>query len=58
MEDIRKIGLEVFDTDSRLDEWMNSNIQSLGVTPISLCDTDYGRDLVLSTLGKILYGVY
>jgi len=49
----------VFGDSDRAGEWMDTAIPGLGgQTPISLCDTFEGRDLVQVALRKIEYGEF
>jgi len=47
----------VFEDTGKANEWMNSEIRALGNrTPVSLCDTFKGREMVEQALRKIEHG--
>ncbi|MDO3376855.1 type II RES/Xre toxin-antitoxin system antitoxin [Geoalkalibacter halelectricus] len=51
--------LEVFEDEERALAWLHAPIMSLGgKVPLSLLDTSAGVDLVMTTLGRIEYGVF
>ncbi len=52
-------GREVFGTNERFSQWLQSDIIALGAhKPIELLDTGFGMDEVLAIIGRIDYGVY
>ena len=52
-------GCEVFDSPEDFNLWLRSPSVALGnEVPINLLDTSYGKDLVLSELNNIEYGIF
>jgi putative toxin-antitoxin system antitoxin component (TIGR02293 family) len=50
---------EVFGHDENAQEWMDTKIPALGdQSPVSLCDTFEGREMVLAALRKIQTGEF
>jgi putative toxin-antitoxin system antitoxin component (TIGR02293 family) len=57
--DIYSYGYEVFEDESRFNEWIFRGNQSLGgQAPYDLLDNQYGREEVKNLIGRIDYGVY
>lgn len=57
--DIYSYGYEVFEDESRFNEWIFRANQSLGgQSPYDLLDNQYGREEVKNLIGRIDYGVY
>ncbi len=58
MVEVTKAGLDIFDTIEKLNLWLNTPNFSLGkVKPIDLLKDSYGKELVLSELVRIGYGI-
>lgn len=53
---IKKIALEVFNTEKMANQWLNSFNSSIGDTPISILNTQNGVDEVKKILSAIAYG--
>jgi len=59
LADLYSYGYEVFGDRQKFNDWMKSEIRSLGyTTPLSLLDTLYGIEEVKNVIGRIAYGVY
>ncbi len=57
--DIYSFGYEVFEDESRFNDWIFRSNKALGgLSPYDLLDNQYGRDEVKSLIGRIDYGVY
>ena len=57
--DIYSYGYEVFESETRFNEWIFRSNQALGgQAPYELLDNQFGRDEVKSLIGRIDYGVY
>lgn len=57
--DIYSYGYEVFEDESRFNEWIFRSNQALGgQTPYDLLDNQYGREEIKNLIGRIDYGVY
>lgn len=57
--DIYSYGYEVFEDESRFNNWIFRSNRALGgLSPYDLLDNQYGRDEVKSLIGRIDYGVY
>lgn len=57
--DIYSYGLEVFDDNELLHDWIIQSNRALGGnTPFSLMNTQFGREEVRNIIGRIAYGVY
>ncbi|MGI8637274.1 MAG: type II RES/Xre toxin-antitoxin system antitoxin [Segetibacter sp.] len=57
--DIYSYGYEVFEDETRFNDWIFRANQSLGgQSPYDLLDNQYGREEVKNLIGRIDYGVY
>ena len=57
--DIYSYGYEVFEDESRFNDWIFRANQALGgQAPYDLLDNQYGREEVKSLIGRVEYGVY
>jgi putative toxin-antitoxin system antitoxin component (TIGR02293 family) len=59
VNDIYSYGIEVFEDEDRLQEWIHRPNKALGgKTPIDIMDSQFGREEVRNLIGRIAYGVY
>lgn len=59
LAEVTSLGKEVFDTDSQFENWLNQKNFALGgLKPIDLLSNSYGKDLVMTELNKIDYGIF
>ena len=59
LAEVTALGKEVFDTDIQFENWLNQNNFALGgLKPIDLLSNSYGKDLVMTELNKIDYGIF
>ncbi len=59
LTEVYEKGIEVFENQADLDEWLNDKIPSLqNRKPIDLLDSMMGRKQVMTVLNAILHGVY
>jgi putative toxin-antitoxin system antitoxin component (TIGR02293 family) len=59
LKDLAKYGLEVFEDQDNLNEWLRSPLYELdNKSPLTLLDTATGIARIKTTLGRIDYGVY
>lgn len=57
--DIYSYGYEVFEDESRFNNWIfRSNLALGGQSPYDLLDNQYGREEIKNLIGRIDYGVY
>lgn len=57
--DLYSYGFEVFEDESKFNEWVFSPNQALGgKQPFELLDNQFGREEVKNVIGRIDYGVY
>jgi putative toxin-antitoxin system antitoxin component (TIGR02293 family) len=58
MEEVTNVGLSVFGDGERLKQWLETPSLALGgQKPIELLKDSYGKELVLSELTRINYGI-
>lgn len=56
---IYAFGIAVFGEERRFTDWISQPLPALGgLTPISLLDSEAGRQDVYNLIGRISYGVY
>lgn len=53
MKDIFYLGLQVFGDFTAFGRWMSKENVLLGATPISVCDTDEGKQKVMELLNLL-----
>lgn len=59
LSEVYQKGLEVFDNQADLTEWLYADIASLqGKKPVDLLDSMVGRKQVMNVLNAILHGIY
>ncbi len=59
LADIYSYGYEVFEEETRFNQWMfKPNIALGGLLPFDLIDNQFGREEVKNLIGRIDYGVY
>ena len=59
LAEVTALGKDVFDTDAQFENWLNqSNFALGGLKPIDLLSNSYGKDLVMTELNKIDYGIF
>ena len=59
MADLYSYGFEVFEDESRFNQWMARPNKALGgQAPYDLIDNQFGREEVKNLIGRIEYGVY
>lgn len=59
LAEIYSYGFEVFENKERFNSWVNSPNNALaGKSPYDLLDSQFGREEVMSIIGRIDYGVY
>lgn len=59
LAEIYSYGFEVFENKEQFNSWINSPNQALGgKSPYDLLDSQFGREEVMSIIGRIDYGVY
>lgn len=59
LSEVYQKGLEVFDNQADLTEWLYADIASLqGKKPVDLLDSMVGRRQVMNVLNAILHGIY
>ena len=57
--DIYSYGYEVFEDESRFNDWIfRANAALGGQSPFDLLDSQYGREEIKNLIGRIDYGVY
>lgn len=58
LETVIKKSEELFENKERANEWMHKKQYYLGgVTPMSMCETEEGRQEVYYLIGRIQHGV-
>ena len=58
MAEVTKVGLDVFDDMEKLKLWLNTPNYALGkLKPIELLKDSYGKEMVISELTRINYGI-
>ena len=59
LAEIYSYGFEVFENKEKFNSWINSPNKALGgKPPYDLLDSQFGREEVMSIIGRIDYGVY
>ncbi|MEI6086260.1 MAG: MbcA/ParS/Xre antitoxin family protein [Bacteroidota bacterium] len=59
LAEIYSYGFEVFEGKAQFNSWINSPNNALGgKSPFDLLDSQFGREEVMSIIGRIDYGVY
>lgn len=59
LAEIYSYGFEVFEDKAQFNSWINSPNKALaGKTPYDLLDSQFGREELMSIIGRIEYGVY
>lgn len=59
MADLYSYGFEVFEDESRFNQWMAKPNKALGgQAPYDLIDNQFGREEVKNLIGRIDYGIY
>lgn len=59
LAEVTALGKEVFDTDAQFENWLNQKNFALGGSkPIDLLSNSYGKDLVMTELNKIDFGIF
>lgn len=59
LAEIYSYGYEVFEDNSRFNNWMFSPNRALGgLAPYEILDNQYGREEIKNIIGRIDYGVY
>ncbi len=59
LAEIYSYGFEVFENKEQFNAWINSPNKALaGKSPYDLLDSQFGREEVMSIIGRIEYGVY
>ena len=58
MAEVTKVGLDVFGDMEKLKLWLNTPNYALGqLKPIELLKDSYGKEMVISELTRISYGI-
>jgi|SRR5690625_386930 len=59
LADLYSFGYEVFEDESRFNDWMFHPNQALGgKVPFDFIDNQYGREEIHNLIGRIAYGIY
>ena len=59
LAEVTALGKEVFDTDAQFENWLHQTNFALGnLKPIDLLSSSYGKDLVMTELNKIDFGIF
>lgn len=59
LAEVTALGKEVFDTDIQFENWLHQTNFALGnLKPIDLLSSSYGKDLVMTELNKIDFGIF
>lgn len=53
-----RTGIEVFGSSVKFTLWLNSFIIAVNCIPLSLCETEEGRQLIYDELMRIEYDIY
>ena len=58
MAEVTKVGLDIFGDMEKLKLWLNTPNYALGqLKPIELLKDSYGKEMVISELTRISYGI-